>query len=385
MVLRRCRCHRPCDLRVPLVAPHRQQQRHRTRHHPSPGDLQVACSNGRPGSFEAAASGAWSQPPGIPSRKAAHGAKLWATAVEVPGTFVPSRRVKTYLPSFEYFAAKWGEGVGPLLSGASKLSMKVLVIDIGGTHVKVASSDHLVPLKIVSGPTLTAEQMATQVLEVTAEWTYDAITIGFPGPVADDRPCAEPHNLGGGWIDFDFHKAFPKPVRFLNDAAMQALGGYSGGKMLFLGTGTGLGSALIDEGHIVPLELAHLPYKNNRTYEDYIGLAGLERRGKRRWRKSVTDIVNLLRSAFVADSVLLGGGNAKLIKKLPEATMIGANSNAIAGGIALWHQEVRREAVFPAVKDAEKRQISPAKASGAKPGKKKDRSPTRAKSTKKSA
>ena len=230
--------------------------------------------------------------------------------------------------------------------------MKVLVIDIGGTHIKVAASDRLVPLKIVSGPTLTAEQMVSQVVELTADWEYDAITIGFPGPVRNDRPSAEPHNLGEGWLDFDFQKAFPKPVRFLNDAAMQALGGYSGGKMLFLGTGTGLGSALIDDGHILPLELAHLPYKKKRTYEEYIGLAGLERRGKKRWRRSVTDIVNRLRAAFVADSVLLGGGNAKLMKKLPEATVLGANSNAITGGIALWHQEVRRESVYPAVKTA---------------------------------
>ncbi len=247
--------------------------------------------------------------------------------------------------------------------------MKVLVIDIGGTHIKVASSDHPVPLKIVSGPTLTAEQMTAQVLELTAEWTYDAITIGFPGPVVNDRPGAEPHNLGQGWTDFDFPKAFPKPVRFLNDAAMQALGGYTGGKMLFLGTGTGLGSALIDDGHILPLELAHLPYKKNLTYEEYIGLSGLERRGKKRWRKSVTDIVNRLRAAFIADSVLLGGGNAKLVKKLPEATVLGANSNAIAGGIALWHQEVRREAVFPAVKDAKSRQLPPAKQTGKSRGK----------------
>lgn len=239
--------------------------------------------------------------------------------------------------------------------------MKVLVIDIGGTHVKVASSDHLVPLKIVSGPTLTAGQMASQVLELVADWQFDAITIGFPGPVVNDRPSAEPHNLGHGWVDFDYKKTFPKPVRFLNDAAMQALGGYTGGKMLFLGTGTGLGSALIDDGHIIPLELAHLPYKKNRTYEDYIGLVGLERRGKRRWRRSVTDIVDRLRAAFVADSVLLGGGNAKLMKQLPKATVLGANSNAISGGIALWHQEVRREPVSPAVKGAEKRHVSPAK------------------------
>ena len=242
--------------------------------------------------------------------------------------------------------------------------MKVLVIDIGGTHVKVASTDNLVPLKIVSGPSLTAEQMTTQVLQLTSDWHYDAVTIGFPGPVVNHQPKAEPHNLGGGWVDFDFAKAFPKPVRFLNDAAMQALGGYTGGKMLFLGTGTGLGSALIDDGHIVPLELAHLPYKNDLTYEEYIGVAGLEKRGKKRWRQSVTDIVNRLRAAFVADYVLLGGGNAKLMKKLPEATIIGANSNAITGGIALWHQELRREPVVPATKKPESTPGKSEKASG---------------------
>ena len=240
--------------------------------------------------------------------------------------------------------------------------MNVLVIDIGGTHVKVASTDNRVPLKIVSGPSLTAEQMTQQVLEVTQGWQYDAITIGFPGPVVKDHPGAEPHNLGKGWVDFDFQKAFPKPVRFLNDAAMQALGGYTGGKMLFLGTGTGLGSALIDDGHIVPLELAHLPYKNNQTYEEYIGVAGLEKRGKKRWRLAVTDVVDRLRAAFVADYVLLGGGNAKLMKKLPESTVIGANSNAIAGGIALWHQELRRESVVPATNKPEGKAAASGKA-----------------------
>ena len=227
--------------------------------------------------------------------------------------------------------------------------MKVLVIDIGGTHVKVASSDHPVPLKIVSGPTLTAQQMVADVLAAIQGWEYDAVTIGFPGPVVKDRPEAEPHNLGQGWVSFDYQAAFPKPVRFLNDAAMQALGGYVGGKMLFLGTGTGLGSALIDDGHIIPLELAHLPYKNGRTYEEYIGLAGLERRGKKKWRRSVADIVTRLRAAFVADYVLLGGGNAKQMKNLPPATVLGANSNAIAGGIALWHQQQREETVVQPV------------------------------------
>ena len=216
--------------------------------------------------------------------------------------------------------------------------MKVLVIDIGGTHVKVASSDNPVPVKIVSGPEYTPQQMVDGVLQATEGWEYDAVTIGYPGPVVRDRPATEPHNLGAGWVDFAFETAFPRPVRFLNDAAMQALGGYKGGKMLFLGIGTGLGSALIVDQVLMPLELAHLPYRKGRTYEEYVGLAGMERRGKRKWRKSVQDVVERLRGAFVVDYVLLGGGNAKLMGKLPEGVQLGANANAIAGGIALWQQ-----------------------------------------------
>ena len=218
--------------------------------------------------------------------------------------------------------------------------MKVLVIDIGGSHIKLASTDHKVPLKIVSGPEMTAEAMAKQVLEASDGWEYDAITIGFPGPVAHDRPLSEPHNLGEGWTGFPYQSTFRKPLRFINDAAMQALGGYKGGKMLFLGIGTGLGSAFISDGTIVPLELAHLPYRNKRTYEEYVGRVGMERRGKKRWRASVLDVVDRLRAAFVADYVVLGGGNAKLIKTLPKDVILGANSNAIAGGIALWKGSV---------------------------------------------
>ena len=175
--------------------------------------------------------------------------------------------------------------------GSIQRPMKVLVIDIGGTHIKVASTDHLVPTKVVSGPTMNAKQMVTDVLAVTKDWEYDAISIGYPGPVVHDRPLAEPHNLAAGWVGFPYQTAFPKPVRFLNDAAMQALGGYTGGKMLFLGIGTGLGSALIVDHVVIALELAHLPYKRGRTYEEYIGLAGLERRGKKEWRLSVLDVV----------------------------------------------------------------------------------------------
>jgi polyphosphate glucokinase len=217
--------------------------------------------------------------------------------------------------------------------------MKVLVIDIGGTNIKVASSDNRVPIKIPSGPDLTAATMVRDVLEATRDWEYQRISIGYPGPVTHDAPLCEPHNLGPGWVDFDYKNAFPKPYRFLNDAAMQALGGYKGGRMLFLGTGTGLGSALIFDGTIIPLELAHLPYRKGYTYEEYIGLAGLERRGKKRWRESVLDVIERLKAAFVCDYILLGGGNAKLMKDLPGHVLVGANSNAITGGIELWVNE----------------------------------------------
>jgi polyphosphate glucokinase len=216
--------------------------------------------------------------------------------------------------------------------------MKVLVIDIGGTHIKVASTDNRVPIKIVSGPEMTARTMVEQVKAATEHWEYDAVSLGYPGPVAHDRPLIEPHNLAPGWVGFNYQTALPgKPIRFINDAAMQALGGYKGGRMLFLGIGTGLGSAMIFDGVVVPLELAHLPYKKGRTYEEYIGLRGLERRGRKPWRKSVLKIICLLQAALVCDYVLLGGGNAKLMKKLPKGVLLGANSNAIDGGIALWN------------------------------------------------
>lgn len=214
--------------------------------------------------------------------------------------------------------------------------MKILVIDIGGTNIKIASSEIRVPVKIPSGPTLTAEQMTKDVLAATAGWDYDCISIGYPGPVVHDHPLEEPHNLAPGWIDFAYQKAFGKPLRFINDAAMQALGGYQGGRMLFLGIGTGLGSAMIFDGVVIPLELAHLPYKKGRTYEEYVGLAGLERRGVERWQKSVLDIIQRLQAALICDSVLLGGGNAKLMKDLPSYVVLGSNSNAIEGGIKLW-------------------------------------------------
>ncbi len=215
--------------------------------------------------------------------------------------------------------------------------MKVLVIDVGGTNVKVASSEMSVPIKIPSGPTMTAELMAQDVLAATKGWSYDCVSIGYPGPVVHDHPLAEPHNLAAGWIDFSYQKAFGKPIRFINDAAMQALGGYKGGRMLFLGIGTGLGSAMVFDGIVIPLELAHLPYKKGKTYEEYVGAAGLQQRGAKRWRRSVLDVVERLQAALICDSVLLGGGNAKLMKNLPGNVILGANSNAIDGGIKLWH------------------------------------------------
>jgi len=222
--------------------------------------------------------------------------------------------------------------------------MKVLVIDVGGTHVKVASTDNRTPIKIISGPEMTASEMVQQVLAATKNWSYDAVSIGYPGPVEHDHPLAEPHNLAPGWIDFPYQKSFGKPLRFINDAAMQALGGYKGGRMLFIGLGTGMGSAVVFDGTVVPLELAHLPYKKGRTYEEYVGEEGLGRRGKKRWRKSVLDIINRLQAALVCDYILLGGGNAKLMKKLPNHVILGSNSNAIKGGLKLWEKPMTKSA-----------------------------------------
>jgi polyphosphate glucokinase len=222
--------------------------------------------------------------------------------------------------------------------------MNILVIDIGGTNVKVASTDVPVPIKIPSGATMTAAVMCRKVLAATKGWSYDCISIGYPGPVVHHRPIAEPRNLGSGWMDFNYEKALGKPLRFLNDAAMQALGGYKSGRMLFLGVGTGLGSAMVINGTVIPLELAHLPYKHGHTYEEYVGVAGLHRRGKKKWRASVLDVVELLRSAMVCDTVLLGGGNAKFMKELPSHVMVGSNENAIRGGFRLWDDPMGKRA-----------------------------------------
>jgi polyphosphate glucokinase len=212
---------------------------------------------------------------------------------------------------------------------------QVLVIDIGGTHVKAGSTDHQ-EVKADSGPTMTPAMMVAAVKKMTKGWKYDAVAIGYPGPVMHGRPVAEPHNLGLGWVGFDFKKAFGKPVKVVNDAAMQALGSYQGGRMLFLGLGTGLGSAMIVDGILEPMELAHLPYKKGRTYEDYIGERGLERLGKKRWAKHVADVVEKFKAALEAEYVVLGGGNARLLKQAPPGAKLGENTNAIQGGIKLF-------------------------------------------------
>ncbi len=214
----------------------------------------------------------------------------------------------------------------------------VLVIDVGGTHVKIAASDRKDIVKIDSGSAMTPELMIAAVKKATNGWKYDAVAIGYPGPVLHGRPVGEPHNLGCGWVGFDFRKALGKPVKLVNDAAMQALGSYEGGRMLFLGLGTGLGSAMIVDGDLEPMELAHLPYKKGRTYEDYVGLRGLERLGKKRWARHVTDVVEKLKAALEADYVILGGGNAKLLKDLPPGARLGENSNAQKGGVRLFQE-----------------------------------------------
>jgi len=217
-----------------------------------------------------------------------------------------------------------------------KRQRKILVIDVGGTHIKVQATGQTKEIKIDSGPKMTAKRMVKEVREATKDWDYDVISIGYPAPVIHGHPLSEPHNLAGGWVGFDFRKAFGKPVRITNDAAMQALGIYHGGRMLFLGLGTGLGSAMIVDGILEAMEVAHLPYKKGRTYEDYLGLRGLKRSGKKKWRRHVAVIAEELKTALEADYVILGGGNAKLLKELPPGCRLGDNATAFTGGYRLW-------------------------------------------------
>jgi polyphosphate glucokinase len=218
---------------------------------------------------------------------------------------------------------------------------KVLAIDVGGTHVKVLLSGEQTPRKFESGPKMTASEMVKGVKKLTKDWKFDAISLGYPGPVMRDRPLLEPHNLGKGWVGFHYDRAFGCRIKILNDAAMQALGSYKKGRMLFLGLGTGLGTAMVVDGIVEPMELGHLPYRKS-TYEDYVGLRGLKKYGKKKWRKNVVDVVERLTIALEPDEVVLGGGNVKKLKVLPPRCRAGDNFNAFLGGFRLWNVEVAK-------------------------------------------
>jgi polyphosphate glucokinase len=220
--------------------------------------------------------------------------------------------------------------------------MKVLVVDIGGNSVKVLVSGKTEPRKFPSGPTLTPRQMVSGVQKLTEDWDYEAVTIGYPGRVRENRPVSEPFNLARGWVKFDFGKAFDVPFKIINDAAMQALGSYRGGTMLFLGLGTGLGSALIVDGGMVPMELGHLSYRKG-TYEDYLGLKGLKRLGIKKWRDCVREVVARFITALELDDVVIGGGNVNKLDKMPSGCRGGDNALAFQGGFLLWERERRRK------------------------------------------
>ena len=213
--------------------------------------------------------------------------------------------------------------------------MQVLVIDIGGTHVKFLATGQDREREFDSGPKLTPKRMVSKVLQEVVDWKYDVISIGYPGPVLRNRPICEPWNLGKGWTGFNFEAAFKHPVKVINDAAMQALGSYRRGKMLFLGLGTGLGSAVVVDGIVEPMELGHLPYRK-ATFEDYVGVRGLKKYGKKRWRRHVEDVVERLITALEPEDVVLGGGNIHKLKKLPAGCRAGDNINSFRGGFRLW-------------------------------------------------
>jgi polyphosphate glucokinase len=236
--------------------------------------------------------------------------------------------------------------------------VNVLVVDVGGSNVKILATGQTKPRKFPSGPELTAKQMVNRVKKLAGGWKYDVVSIGYPGPVLRNRPLAEPYNLGTGWLGFDFGAAFEHRVKVVNDAAMQALGSYKRGKMLFLGLGTGLGSAMIANGNLEPMELGHLPYKKG-TYEDYVGMRGLQKRGKKKWRRNVADVVGLLVAALEPDDVVLGGGNVRKLKDLPKGCRIGDNSNAFRGGFRLWEKGGdRRHSPSAKTRNAKKRKGS---------------------------
>lgn len=216
---------------------------------------------------------------------------------------------------------------------------KVLSIDVGGTNVKIRVPEVAEKREFPSGPELTPQQMVQGVLKLAEDWQFDRVSIGIPAPVVGNRPVHEPANLGKGWVDFDYDHDFSRPVKLLNDAAMQAVGSYRTGRMLFLGLGTGLGSCFIAGRVIVPMELAHLPYRKGRTFEDYVGLRGLERLGKKAWRRHVDRVVGILRAALLPDEVVIGGGNARKLKAPPDGCRLGDNANAFDGGFRIWERE----------------------------------------------
>jgi polyphosphate glucokinase len=221
-------------------------------------------------------------------------------------------------------------------TGASRaLAERVLVVDVGGSSVKIIATGQMQSRSFSSGPKLTPARMVEGVKKLAADWTYDVVSIGYPGAVLGGRPIAEPHNLGRGWIGFDFSHAFGCPVKVINDAAMQALGSYKGGKMLFLGLGTGLGTALVLEGIVAPMEIGHLPYEKG-TYEHYVGRAGFERHGMTKWRRHVANVVERLIAALQPDDIVIGGGNATRLEGPPPRCRMGDNSNAFLGGFAMW-------------------------------------------------
>jgi len=218
---------------------------------------------------------------------------------------------------------------------------RVLAVDIGGSHVKVRVSNRRNMRQFESGPQLTAAQMVAKVHQLTGDWAFDAVSIGYPGPVLHGKVMAEPHNLGRGWVGFDFRKAFGRPTLIMNDAAMQAIGSYEGGRMLFLGLGTGLGTAMVVDGIVEPMELAHLPYKKGLTYEDYVGERGRRRLGAKRWRKVVKEVLAQLATVLEADYIVIGGGNARKLKKLPKNARLGSNDFAFLGGFRAWRRPAK--------------------------------------------
>jgi polyphosphate glucokinase len=226
------------------------------------------------------------------------------------------------------------------MRAASRL--RVLAIDVGGSHVKTRVSGRREMRQFESGPRLTPRQMVKRVHELTGEWVYDVVSIGYPGIVLHGKVFTEPHHLGGGWVGFDFAKAFGRPTRVMNDAAMQAIGSYEGGRMLFLGLGTGLGSALIVDGIVAPMELAHLMFKKGRSYEDYVGDSGRRRLGEKKWSKIVAAVVQQLSTVLEADYVVLGGGNARKLRRLPRSARLGNNDFAFIGGFRVWHASARQ-------------------------------------------